>query len=82
MPKRGARLVPFPKPDASWHNDGVTIDPCLLCGDPLGPWPAQWCELIGEAEPTAGFAHARCAHEYQLFAAQLPFAATLFTPEF
>lgn len=80
MRKRGAPLVPSPELYAPSRNDGRNDDPCLLCGDPLAPWSAQWCELVGPLERATGFAHARCVHEYRLFEARLPFVATLFTP--
>jgi hypothetical protein len=55
---------------------------CLLCGDLLEPWPAEWCELVAPEERIVGFAHTRCVSEYNLFAAQMPFAAVLSTPLF
>lgn len=82
MPKRGARSRPSPEPYGPSVTMGVTIDACLLCGDEIAPWPAAWCELFGPEERQTGFAHARCIHEYNMFAAQMPFASALVTSRF
>jgi hypothetical protein len=80
MPKRGARSKPSPEPYMPSGDDGAGYELCLLCGDPIEPWPAEWCELIGPGERQTGWAHSRCIADYELFAEQMPFAAALQTP--
>lgn len=80
MRKRGARFKPSPEPYTPSTTEPPCADLCLLCGDPIEPWPAEWCELIDSGGRQAGWTHARCIAEYDLFAAQEPFAAALQTP--
>jgi hypothetical protein len=80
MAKRGARSKPSPEPYVPIPDDDLQGELCMLCGDPIEPWPAEWCELISPGDRLAGWAHATCIADYNLFAAQMPFAAALQTP--
>jgi hypothetical protein len=82
MPNREARPKPSPEPYVPVPDDEPPGGLCLLCGDPVEPWPAEWCELIGPGERITGFAHSSCIADYNLFAEQLPFAAALQPPLF